>query len=99
MFCSEPSMYIFRAYQSPYSMADCGPQCAQMPNLASRNHSGISYLLKDARVPSKGPSSISMPGDDSCCAAPSFNAGSAPAISLQAVRLVILIDMVFPPLG
>src|SRR5208282_4522533 len=90
-------MYILRAYQSPASMADCGPQCAQMPNLASRNHAGISYLLKDARVPSKGPRSISIPGDGSCCAAPSFNAGSVPAISLQAVRLVIFIDMVFGP--
>src|SRR5271157_658720 len=97
MFCSDPCMYIFRAYQSPASMADCGPQCAHMPNLASRNHSGISYLLKDARVPSKGPRSISIPGDGSCCAAPSFNAGSVPAISLQAVRLVILIDMVIVP--
>ena len=76
-------------------MADCGPQCAHMPNLASRNHSGTSYLLKDARVPSKGPRSISIPGDVSCCAAPSFNAGSVPAISLQAVRLFILIDMFF----
>ena len=30
-----------RAYQSPSSIADCGPQCDQMPNFASRNHSGI----------------------------------------------------------
>jgi hypothetical protein len=34
-------MYMLRAYQSPSSIADCGPQCAQMPNLASRNQSGI----------------------------------------------------------
>ena len=65
-----------------------------MPNLASRNHPGTSYLLRDARVPTKGPRSISMPGDGSCCAAPSFNAGSVPAMSLQAVRLVILMDEV-----
>ena len=36
-----PCMYMLRAYQSPSSIADCGPQCAQMPNLASRNQSGI----------------------------------------------------------
>src|SRR5208282_3083810 len=95
MFCFDPCMYMFRAYQSPSSMADCGPQCAQMPNLASRNHSGTSYLLSDVRVPSKGPRSISIPGDGSCCAAPSFKAGRVPAINLQAARLVILVDMVF----
>jgi hypothetical protein len=38
-----------------------------------------------------------MPGDISCCAAPSFNAGSAPAISWQAARLVIFIVMDFVP--
>src|SRR5438874_392272 len=53
-------MYIWRAYQSPASTADCGPQCAQMPNLASRNHSGIWYLRSDARVPSNGPLSIEL---------------------------------------
>ncbi len=36
-----PWMYMLRAYQSPSSMADCGPQCDQMPNFASRNQSGI----------------------------------------------------------
>src|SRR5215217_4399379 len=53
-------MYIWRAYQSPASTADCGPQCAQMPNLASRNHSGIWYFRSDARVPSNGPLSIGI---------------------------------------
>src|SRR5579862_5911799 len=90
-------MYILRAYQSPSSMADWGPQCAQIPNLASRNQSGISYLLSDARVPSKGPCSISMPGEASCCAAASFNVGSAPASILHAVLRVIFIDMIFHP--
>ena len=33
-------MYMLRAYQSPYSTLDCGPQWAQMPNLASRNQAG-----------------------------------------------------------
>src|SRR5579863_2174740 len=47
---------MLRAYQSPASTADCGPQCAQIPNFASLNHSGISYARSDARVPSKGPS-------------------------------------------
>jgi hypothetical protein len=44
---SDPCMYMLRAYQSPNSMADCGPQCAQMPNLASRYHSGIRYASSD----------------------------------------------------
>src|SRR5690348_6798812 len=33
-------MYMLRAYQSPSPMAEVGPQCAQIPNFASRNHSG-----------------------------------------------------------
>src|SRR4051812_37837511 len=51
-------MYIWRAYQSPASTADCGPQCAQIPNFASRNQSGIWYFRSDTRVLSKGPLSI-----------------------------------------
>src|SRR5438046_10611141 len=54
-------MYMLRAYQSPASGADCGPQCAQMPNLASRNHSGTWYFSSEPRVPSKGPLVISTP--------------------------------------
>ena len=51
-------MYMFRAYQSPISGADCGPQCAQMPNLASRNHSGHWYCLSDSLVGWNGPGAI-----------------------------------------
>src|SRR5688500_4682299 len=36
-------MYMLRAYQSPISGAHCALQCAQMPNLASRNQSGVRY--------------------------------------------------------
>jgi hypothetical protein len=52
-------MYILRAYQSPSSAADCGPQCAQMPNLASLNHSAIRYAFSPSTDPSKGPLAIS----------------------------------------
>src|SRR5579872_2417930 len=51
-------MYMLRAYQSPYSGADCGPQCAQMPNFASRNHSGTRYDFSESRVASNGPEAI-----------------------------------------
>ena len=39
-----------RAYQSPSSGSHCGPQCAQMPNLASRNHCGHWYCLSESHV-------------------------------------------------
>ncbi len=41
-------MYIRRAYQSPTMGTACGPQWAQMPNLASRNHAGHLYSLSDS---------------------------------------------------
>src|SRR5512144_2673552 len=43
-------MYMFRAYQSPYSGTHCGPQCAHMPNFASRNQSGVRYCASEAHV-------------------------------------------------
>src|SRR5579872_731208 len=49
---------MFRAYQSPASTADCGPQCAQIPNFASRNQSGILYARRDALEASNGPLAI-----------------------------------------
>src|SRR5450759_300651 len=52
-------MYMLRAYQSPYPGADCGPQCAQIPNLASRYQAGTCQVLNDSRVPLKGPGVIS----------------------------------------
>ena len=57
---------MWRAYQSPYSTADCGPQWAQMPNLASRYHSGICHSRSDERVALNGPGAISRagPADD-----------------------------------
>ena len=45
-----PGTYMFRAYQSPYSGTHCGPQCAHMPNFASRNQSGVWYCASDAHV-------------------------------------------------
>src|SRR4029079_7807207 len=53
-------MYMFRAYQSPASTEDCGPQCAQMPNFALRNQSGTCQPASDSRLGLKGPGA--MPG-------------------------------------
>ena len=47
---ADPSMYMLRAYQSPASGTHCGLQCAQMPNLASRYHSGASYCSRESQV-------------------------------------------------
>src|ERR1035441_8984843 len=47
-----------RAYQSPYSAADCGPQWFHMPSLASANQSGMWYAASDSRVPLNGPGAM-----------------------------------------
>src|ERR1035441_744885 len=80
-------MYILRAYQSPASAADWGPQWAQMPNLASRNQLGMWYSLSDSRVAWKGPAAI---WGSSSAARASFNAGTPPASIAKADRLVII---------
>src|ERR1700676_2637267 len=49
-------MYILRAYQSPASGTHWGLQWAQMPNLASRYHSGASYCRSESHVGWYGPS-------------------------------------------
>src|SRR5947207_10787055 len=51
-------MYMFLAYQSPCSGTHCGLQCAQMPNFASRNHSGQRYDFRDSQNGKNGPSGI-----------------------------------------
>src|SRR5262245_20874464 len=51
-------MYMFRAYQSPASTEDCGPQCAQIPNFAFRNQSGTCQAASEARVGWNGPGAI-----------------------------------------
>src|SRR5664279_2923947 len=90
-------MYMLRAYQSPYSIADCGPQCAQMPNLASRYQSGACHPRRDSRVPLNGPGAMSSAGpaerlnnlrDDR-------SAGAA-AIMEIALRLLIFIFSILP---
>src|SRR3954471_7191600 len=54
--CAEsPCTYIRRAYQSPCSGTHCAVQCAQMPNLASRNQAGVRYCFSDSHVGSNGP--------------------------------------------
>src|SRR3954471_7953260 len=52
-------MYIFRAYQSPCSGTHCGDQWAQIPNLASRNHSGHRYWASDCHDGSNLPGVLS----------------------------------------
>jgi len=51
-------MYMFRAYQSPASGTHCGVQWHQMPNLASRYHSGASYCISESHVGLYGPSPL-----------------------------------------
>src|ERR1019366_4987583 len=80
-------MYMFRAYQSPYSGADCGPQCAQIPNLASRNHSGTRYVWSDSRVAWNGPGAML----GALWAWTKLRAAAAPAVIRKASRLVIFI--------
>src|ERR1039458_4673170 len=80
-------MYILRAYQSPASAADWGPQWAQMPNLASRNQLGVWYSLSDSRVAWKGPAAI---WGNSSAARASLHAGTPPASIAKADRLVII---------
>jgi hypothetical protein len=48
--------------------ADCAPQCARMPTLASRNHLGTRYFSTAAREPSNGPLAISTPCGRHRCA-------------------------------
>jgi hypothetical protein len=55
---------MWRAYQSPAIGTDCGPQCAQMPSLASRNHSGHLYCLSDSNVAANGPGAMAADAVD-----------------------------------
>src|ERR1700693_4637707 len=92
-------MYMLRAYQSPYSTADCGPQCAQIPNLASRYQSGTCQLRSDSRVPLNGPETISRsvfdgPGVTACATDLRDNTiAGAPAIRDRVFRLLIFIRL------
>src|SRR5690349_10780907 len=54
-----------RAYQSPASGWHCGPQCAHMPNLALRYHSGVWYFCNESHVGLKGP--FAKGSSNSCC--------------------------------
>src|ERR1035438_7488627 len=89
LYCRLPSMYMLRAYQSPYSADDCGPQCAHSPNFASRNHSGIRYACRDSGGALNGPAAIS--GFRSC--APAVTADPSNAIADRLV--IILVALVF----
>src|SRR6202140_2733221 len=90
-------MYMLRAYQSPASTDDCGPQCAQMPNFASRNHSGTWYLESDWAFGWNGPAAICDSGP--FCAAKlalPCNAGIAPArIPTASRRVTFMPDLPF----
>src|SRR5271157_6406187 len=83
-----------RAYQSPCSGWHCGPQCAQIPNFALRNHSGTSYCLSDSHdgwnLPGATGSALSLILE--------LNWGTSAAASRRAARVeqknksVLLID-------
>src|SRR6185503_16007138 len=50
---------MLRAYQSPASGTHWADQCAQMPNLASRNQSGVLYCdFKDSHSGLNGPGAM-----------------------------------------
>ena len=55
-------MYIFRAYQSPWPGTHCALQWFQMPNFASRNHSGVVHFTSDSHVGSNGPGATCTAG-------------------------------------
>ena len=78
-------MYILRAYQSPCSGTHWAVQWAQMPNLASRNHSGHWYWASDSQLGSNLPVVIgsALGPADSC----GFRASSpwTPPLSSKAV--------------
>src|SRR5512135_2929602 len=62
---------MLRAYQSPASGSHCGPQWAHMPNLASRNHSGVWYWLdRDCQSGWNGPLAAGWLGTGLVCARP-----------------------------
>ena len=82
-----PSSYMPRPYQSPASGWHCGPQCAHMPNLALRNHSGTSYWDNDSQVGENLPGSAF-----SCCA------NALPPCRMQADRRIVLKMFLFIPL-
>src|SRR5579872_5611164 len=82
-----PCSYMLRAYQSPYSGADSGPQCAQIPNLASRNQSGTRYSCRLSRVALNGPGAIT--GASWACIKRAVNAAAG---SVRSASLLV-IDM------
>src|ERR1700722_15000369 len=53
---------MLRPNQSPSSTPDCGPQCDQIPNFASRNQSGTRYASSEARVALNGPGEMGSVG-------------------------------------
>ena len=51
-------MYMLRAYQSPCSGTHCAVQWFHIPNLASRNQSGVVQAVSDSHVGLKGPGAM-----------------------------------------
>src|SRR5690242_2244454 len=82
LYCAEPCRYILRAYQSPCSGTHCADQCAQIPNLASRNHSGHVYpAVSDSQVGWNGPVAIEGLGETPC-----RRTGAAPRATADVLR-------------
>src|ERR1700722_67845 len=89
-------MYMLRAYQSPASTLDCGPQCAQMPNLASLNQAGKREAWSEVGAAVKGPAVM---GSWFCWEYADLKAGAAEARSAIALRRVIFMIEKRSPLG
>src|SRR3954471_8478379 len=88
-----PCTYIRRAYQSPCSGTHCAVQCAQIPNLASRNQVGVRYCFKDSHVGSNGPATrglvaVCVAASAVATARDRAAAGMPPARSCINLRLV-----------
>ena len=97
-----PSMYIPLAIQSPDPSTHCGPQCAQMPNFASRNHCGVSYFRSDSHVGSKSPFCICSQSSDtgtlySCAHTADTVAAAINNVLILIGYIVAKIDMPGPP--
>src|ERR1017187_9967151 len=84
---------ILRAYQSPCSGTHCAVQWAHMPNLASRNQSGVLYLAtSDSHVALNGPGATTCAGWVALCPyarGKRETAAAAAVICVKSLRVTI----------
>jgi hypothetical protein len=92
---------MMRPYQSPNSGSHCGPQCAQMPNLALRNQSGVWYFSSDCQSGANGPAAMVPAGD--CASASAARATpdnatagmAAPMCFNKSLRFIVSPPLIF----